>query len=92
MLYVDAGKLYGWGSNKYGQLGLGAISTSYGSPVHVSVYKKNRKRNPGDNPWSLHEEFFSKVAAGWDHSLALSGTILPPWIQNISIRSSIGLL
>ena len=66
---TSAGRLYGWGQNTSGQVGITNVVNTF-SPVLVS--------GPGTTSWS-------SVAAGGSHSLAITTTgVLYGWGQNTS--------
>lgn len=58
MSLMENGEVYTWGSNKYGQLGLGSNEPS-SRPIHVNF--KGRAN------------FITKVSAGWNHTLCIEG-------------------
>jgi len=66
-LAIQGGKLYAWGANTNGQLGVGN-TTLYNTPQLVTV-----SESEGD---------VTAVAAGWNHSLAIQDGRLYTWGDN----------
>mmetsp|Transcript_10759 Transcript_10759/g.14762 ORF Transcript_10759/g.14762 Transcript_10759/m.14762 type:complete len:364 (+) Transcript_10759:237-1328(+) len=62
---TDAGLVYAFGSNEYGQLGIGARSTLQDQPKMLPFFTIN-------HPASRHTYRITKVCCGWAHTILLS--------------------